>query len=195
MAGIFKWTNPNTGLANANISGTSKAVIIVNAFGTVDFLLDNTSSMMLPADDTQLLKLQTFEQAWLNSSANVSRVASGPNLTGWNKNTNQSYSTSDLPLPATANYCAFACHWASGSSATNQLDYYGVAKAAGETLRFDEVQSATQIAITEMESLEKTLGQLAVGVFAFGGQAMSSTSYLTTIYAETPLDIATSNQQ
>jgi hypothetical protein len=43
-----------------------------------------------------------------------------------------------------------------------------------------------------METLERTLGQLSVGVFAFGGPAMTSSSYLTTIYAETPLDITTS---
>jgi hypothetical protein len=93
---------------------------------------------------------------------------------------------------STSQYCAFACHWVAGSSATNQKDYYGVARSTTEKLRFDEVQSATQTAIGQMESLEQTLGQLAVGVFAFGGPAMTSSTYLTTIYGETPLDIATS---
>jgi len=205
MPAIFKWANPNTnGGQNANISGTSQATIIVNAFGTIDFLLDNTSSMMLPATDADLLILQTAEQKWLKSSANQALAEISPGaggLVGWyapytggsaGLNINTTNASATLAAMSTSQYCAFACHWVAGSSATNQKDYYGVARSTTEKLRFDEVQSATQTAIGQMESLEQTLGQLAVGVFAFGGPAMTSSSYLTTIYGETPLDIATS---
>ena len=209
MPKIFSWTNKSTNGANASISGSSTGVIIVNAFGTIDFLLDNTSSMMLPATDADLLILQTAMKTWLNSSSNQALVeaSGGANgLVGWyapytggsngisipTANTNAT-----LAGMATSQFCAFACHWASGSSATNQKDYYGVARATSpkEVLRFDEVQSATQTAIGQMETLEKTLGQLAVGVFAFGGPAMTSSNYLTTIYNETALDITTSTSK
>ncbi len=206
MPKIFNWTNPNTnGGENANISGSSTAVIIVNAFGTIDFLLDNTSSMMLPATDADLAILQNAEQSWLTSATNQQYVINGgSSLVGWNPATyggitisSASSNNATLKAMTPSDYCAFACHWAAGSSATNKLDYYGVARATSpkEVLRFDEVQSATQTAIGEMESLEKTLGQLAVGVFSFGGPSMSSSSYLTTIYAETPLDTTTASSQ
>jgi Flp pilus assembly protein TadG len=190
---IFRWVNPNTGSGNANIADSSVASITVQAFGTIDFLLDNTSSMMLPADDTELLKLQTGEQKWLLSKANQNYVTTGtnaPNLTGWNSVTGGGYDVAALPLPGTGNYCAFACHWNASSTGTNPTDYYGVARqsSVNEQLRFDVVQSATVTAIQQMETLEQTNGQLSVGVFAFGGANMSSSSYLTTIFADAPLD-------
>jgi Flp pilus assembly protein TadG len=213
MPGIFKWKNPNTGLADANISGTSTAVIIVNAFGTVDFLLDNTSSMMLPATDADLLTLQTAEKAWLTNASYVSNQNyveenpgpgglvggqltspySGITISGGSNAANANNKT--LTAMPVGQFCAFACHWVSTSTATNPQDYYGVARTTPEKLRFDEVQTATQIAIGEMETLEQTLGQLAVGVFSFGGPAMTSSSYLTTIYGETPLDTTTSTSK
>ncbi len=182
---IFNWVNPNTGANNANIANSSTASITVQAFGTIDFLLDNTSSMMLPASDSELLKLQAKEQTWLASSANRNLV--GGNPIGWNSN-GSGYGVGDYPLPATGNYCAFACHWESSSTSTNPTDFYGLARQAGEQLRFDVVQSATVTAIQTMETLEQTNGQLSVGIFAFGGANMTSPSYLTTIFAEAPLD-------
>jgi Flp pilus assembly protein TadG len=208
MTKIFKWTNPKTGSANASIAGSSTGVIIVNAFGTVDFLLDNTSSMMLPQDDTNLAILQAAEAAWLkNNTTNQAYVEQNPGpggLVGYTRTIppagitiNTSNAATTLSTMVTSQYCAFACHWVAGSSATNQKDYYGVARATSpkEVLRFDEVQSATITAIQEMETLEQTLSQLAVGVFAFGGAAMGTSSYLTTIYSETPLDIANSGSK
>jgi Flp pilus assembly protein TadG len=205
MPKIFNWTNPNGTGANATIAGESKGIIIVNAYGTIDFLLDNTSSMMLPATDNDLLILQKAMQTWLKSSANQALAEISPGaggLVGWyapytggsaGLSITPQTASSVLGQMATSNYCAFACHWVAGSSATNQKDYYGVARATSpkEVLRFDEVQSATQTAIGQMETLEKTLGQLSVGVFAFGGPSMTSSSYLTTIYGETALDITT----
>jgi Flp pilus assembly protein TadG len=208
MTKIFKWTNPKTGGANASIAGSSTGVIIVNAFGTVDFLLDNTSSMMLPQDDTNLAILQKAEAAWLyNNTTNQAYVEQNPGPAGLVGYTlaippagitiSTSNATATLKAMSTSQYCAFACHWVAGSSATNQKDYYGVARATvpKEILRFDEVQSATITAVQEMETLEQTLTQLAVGVFAFGGATMGTSAYLTTIYSETPLDIATTASQ
>ena len=187
---IFNWKNASTGLTQASIANSSTASITVNAYGTIDFLLDNTSSMMLPATDADLLKLQTAEQTWLKSTVNQALVSnSGANgLVGWNSSSNSSYSVSNLPLPAVGNYCAFACHWSASSSAANPTDYYGLARKSGETLRFDVVQSATVTAIQQMESLEQVNGQLSVGVFAFGGLGVTTSAYLTTIFPEAALD-------
>jgi Flp pilus assembly protein TadG len=183
---IFRWTNPNTGSPNANIANSSTASITVQAYGTIDFLLDNTSSMMLPATDQDLALLQGKESTWLASASNRSLV--GGNPIGWNPNGGGSFGTGNYPLASTTYYCAFACHWESSSTATNPTDFYGLARQVGEKLRFDEVQSATVTAIQQMETLEQTNGQLSVGVFAFGGTNMTSPSYLSTIFAEAPLD-------
>jgi Flp pilus assembly protein TadG len=168
----------------ATIANTATASIVVHAYGTVDFLLDNTSSMMLPATDADLALLQQGERYWLTSQADQNYVNAGANgLVGWNSSTNGEYTTANLPLPSSTNYCAFACHWSSIGQ-----DYYTVARAVGAKLRFDEVQSATETAIQQMETLEQVNGQLKVGIFAFGGAGMTLPSYLTTVFAESLLD-------
>ena len=195
MPGIFNWKNPNTGVANANIANSSTASITVNAYSTIDFVLDNTSSMMLAQDDTNLALLQAAEQNWLTSSstkaaaiASVNAYANG--LVGAYANGSTAYLTSSLPLSNVNLYCAFACHWNATSTAVLPTDYYGLARKAGVKLRFDEVQSATTTGIQEMESQEKVLGQVSVGLFAFGGPAMSNSTYVTTIFPELPIDTA-----
>ena len=186
MPQIFGKANGYT----ASIANSVSAAITVHAYATIDFLLDNTSSMLLPATAADLTLLQTAEQKWLKTAANVTRVsAGGSGLTGWNGGTG-AYTVANLPLPAVGNYCAFACHWASGSSAANQIDYYGVGRSANETMRFDLVQSATQTAIQQMESLEQVSGQLSLGIFAFGGVSIT-TGYLNTVFAEAPIDTTT----
>ena len=194
MPAIFNWKNPNTGVGNASIANSSTASITVNAYGTIDFLLDNTSSMLLPQDNTNLGYLQSAIQTWLtgsNKAANIASVnASANGLVGADNNGN-GYLTGSLPLSSTSLYCAFACHWSSSSSASNPKDYWGLAKQNNVKLRFDVVQSATITGIQEMETDEKVLGQLSVGVFAFGGVDMgSSATYLTTIFSEAPIDQA-----
>jgi hypothetical protein len=162
---------------------------MANPYRTVDFLLDNTSSMMLPSTNTDLALLQSGEAYNLYSStAFQNSVISGANgLVGWNPSNNNAYTISTAAsgflLSATGDYCAFACHWT-----TSGLDYYAVARAVGETLRFDVVQSATVTAIEEMQTLEQVSGQFSVGIFAFGGPAMTSASYLQTIFAEGLID-------
>ena len=201
LPNFLKWINPKTSVGNASIASSATVSITVHGYGTVDFLLDNTSSMMLPATDADLAILQAAEQNWINlpgnSPVNAARlVAGGDGLVGWNGASN-SYGIAlvngvpspALPLTIPTNwYCAFACHWDAASTKANPTDYYGVARKAGETLRFDVVQSATVTAIQQMEALEQTVGQLSVGVFAFGGVGTSSPSYLTTIVPEIPID-------
>ena len=201
LPSFFSWINPKTGAGNASIASSATVSITVHGYGTVDFLLDNTSSMMLPATDADLAILQAAEQTWINqpgnSPINADRlIAGGDGLVGWNGASNSYGLTlvNGVPSPAlpltipTGWYCAFACHWDAASTKTNPTDYYGVARQAGETLRFDVVQSATVTAIQQMEALEQTVGQLSVGVFAFGGVGTSSPNYLTTIVPETPID-------
>ncbi len=178
--------------ATATVANSVSASIAVHGYATVDLLLDNTSSMLLPATDTDLLKLQTAEALWLNSATNKQSVNTGASgLVGANLSNNTPFYTWNLPLPAVGNYCAFACHWVSGSGASNPQDFYGVARAAGATLRFDLVQSAAESAIQQMETLERVSGQLSIGIYAFGGVSMSSSAYLNTVFAEAPIDTTT----
>jgi Flp pilus assembly protein TadG len=202
MPALFNWTSGVASIGNG--ASGSTATIQVHAYGTVDFLLDNTSSMMLPATDSDLAKLQPFEQTWLVSSSHQASVISkAAGLVAWNGaqgslalvSTNTLNNGAALNTVPQANYCAFACHWSStvvtNPTQTTATDYFQLARASGETLRFDEVQTATEDAITEMENLEQVCGQLAVGVFAFGGPNMTSSSYVNKIYSETPIDVQT----
>jgi hypothetical protein len=186
---VFDWNSTDRFGATATIANASTASIMVNAYGTVDFLLDNTSSMMLPATNNDLALLQSGEAYNLYSSTAFqnSVISGGSGLVGWNPSNNSSYNIySAVPgflLPSSADYCAFACHWTSSG-----LDYYAVARAVHETLRFDVVQSATVTAIKEMQTLEQASGQFSVGIFAFGGANTTSASYLQTIFAEAQFD-------
>ena len=189
----------------ATIANTISASITVNAYGTLDFLLDNTSSMMLPATDADLAKFQAkMKQLVPTSQTMLNSVASGgSNLIGWDGGSGGWLLTGSAPYTNVTNfsvtvpiaslqssaYCAFACHWSATSTAANPSDYYGVARASGETMRFDVVQSATVTAIQQMETLEKAVGQLSVGVYAFGGVNMASPTYLTSIFPEAPIDV------
>ena len=215
MPKLFNWA-PNVSTVKNSIT----ASITVHGFGTVDFLLDNTSSMMLPEDDTELVKLQAILYKYLPYNPtylNYVNTAGGANaLLGWSPRNNQAwnlynYPAQNNPVEATDgslngspnvvklsdvpqnNYCAFACHWDANSTASNPTDYYGAARAAGELLRFDVVQSAAVTAIQQMVALEQTAFQLSVGVFAFGGVATSSSAYLQTIFPEATIDRTVNN--
>lgn len=124
-----------------NAVGTASATIATNSFVNVDFLLDNSSSMLIGATETDIQRLA-----------------------------NLLYEIPGLAMPQGAqgldtHHCAFACHWAA-----NGPDYYTIARAQlpGLQLRWDVLQSATQVAINEMISLEGFPNQFGVGVFSFG---------------------------
>ena len=141
------------GLPEAN---TASVTITTNAYVDVDFLLDNSSSMMIGATETDIQRLG----AMLYQVPNVNLPPSAAGL--------QNYP------------CAFACHWTQPGTAT---DYYAVARAANPpiTLRWDVLQSAMQTAIAQMETQEVVPNQYQIGVFSFGDPA---TAPLKTIYPD-----------
>ena len=129
------------GLAN-----TSSVTITTNAFVDVDFLLDNSSSMMIGATETDIQRLG----AMLYQIQGVNLPPSAAGL--------QNY------------HCAFACHWTQPGTGT---DYYAVARAANPpiTLRWDVLQSAMQTAISQMQTQEVIPNQFQIGVYSFGDPA------------------------
>ena len=165
---LFNWSRA----AGAQIANTSKATITINQFGTVDFLIDNTASMMLAATASAEASLEAKILTWLAVPGNAASVPDG--------------------IGTSIPQCDFACHWKATSSGTNQTDYFALTRttsgAAAITLRWDVVQTATTAGIQEMVSLETVLNQLSVGVFTFGGVNMASSSYLQTVYSETTID-------
>ena len=138
------------------LHNTSSVTITTNAFVDVDFLLDNSSSMMIGATETDIQRLG----ALLYQIQGVNMPASAAGL--------QNY------------HCAFACHWTQTGGGT---DYYAVARAANPpiTLRWDVLQSAMQTAITQMETLEVIPNQFQIGVYSFGDPASAP---LKTIYTD-----------
>jgi Flp pilus assembly protein TadG len=165
---LFQWSRA----AGAQIANSTTATITINQFGTVDFLIDNTSSMMLAATATDEANLEAKILTWLAVPSNAASVPDG--------------------IGTTIPQCDFACHWNATASGTNQTDYYALTRTtsgnAAITLRWDVVKTATTAGIQEMVSLETVLNQLSVGVFTFGGVNMASSSYLQTVYGETTID-------
>ncbi len=150
-SGTSKQKVYGNGLAN-----TSSVTITTNAFVDVDFLLDNSSSMMIGATEPDIQRLG----ALLYQIQGVNMPASAAGL--------QNY------------HCAFACHWTQTGGGT---DYYAVARAANPaiTLRWDVLQSAMQTAIGQMETLEVIPNQFQIGVYSFGDPAYAP---LKTIYPD-----------
>ncbi len=140
----------------SGLTNTSSVTITTNAFVDVDFLLDNSSSMMIGATETDIQRLG----ALLYQIQGVTMPASAAGL--------QNY------------HCAFACHWTQTGGGT---DYYAVARAASPaiTLRWDVLQSAMQTAITQMQTLEVIPNQFDIGVYSFGDPSFAP---LKTIYPD-----------
>jgi Flp pilus assembly protein TadG len=197
MPNLMNWAS-----GYATISNTVSANITVNVFATVDFLLDNSSSMMLPATTTDTTNLQNAIYNWVNVSANATNVinnaqgniavlSSGYTYPGPGGTYNSSTVTA-------SQMCAFACHWNASSTASNPQDFYGVARSAGVTLRWDSLVSATTYVLkntmqfynasSNPNGLEKQYGQFSVGIFSFGGSTMGTSAYLQTVFAEAPID-------
>ena len=164
LPNLFGWSRPQ----GAHIANTAVATITVNQFATIDFLLDNTSSMMIAATPADATRMVNAAASWVAASpANYNAVPDG--------------------LASTP--CTFACHWTAAPSlafanAGFSNDYYGLSRALGITLRYDVVQSATKTAINDMVSLEAVPGQLGVGVFSFGDPAAP----FRTIFPEASID-------
>ena len=126
-----------------NAVGSASATIATNSFVNVDFLLDNSSSMLIGATEGDIQRLA----ALLVNVPGVVMPQSANNL-------------GQYP-------CAFACHWSANPFVP---DYYTVARKQlpNLQLRWDVLQSATQVAINQMIALEGFPNQFGVGVFSFG---------------------------
>jgi Flp pilus assembly protein TadG len=154
------------GVSTIAESGTSEAVVNENNFVNVTFLLDNSSSMNLVANQSDVTTLQNAVANYNTNHFAAGVVGNGlvPVITGGVAN---EVRQSD-PLP-----CAFACHWTTtaGTAADGNAgftdDYYGIARAKGIQVRFDLVQSAVASAVQTMIANEQIAGQYGIGVFEF----------------------------
>lgn len=142
---------PLFGVSTVALGGLSSATITTTAYVSVTFLLDNSSSMLIPA-----------------TQAGVDRMNS---LTPLSNDSDESEGSKGFKKPKSKNVpeglgnlqCAFACHWdASGT------DYYGLARNNSIELRFDVLQTAVASAIDQMISQRKIDDQFGVAVYTFG---------------------------
>ena len=129
---------PIFGVSTIALGGSSSATITTNAYVSVTFLLDDSSSMLIAAnqDGIDTMNLNTP----YSSQSERDRVPRG---LGKGK-------------------CVFACHW----DASNN-DYYGIAKSKGVRIRFDVLQEATRSAIDQMISQRKIEKQFSVAIYTF----------------------------
>jgi Flp pilus assembly protein TadG len=145
------------GLATIPVSGVSSATISTNAYVSVTFLLDNSSSMLIAALPAGVSNLN----AWTPIGASTPNKPAG-------------LTAGSVPSGLGGLKCAFACHWDA-----NNNDYYGLARKNNVQLRFDVVQSAVAAAIGQMITLELIPSQFGVGIYTFGTPAPN---VLTKIY-------------
>jgi hypothetical protein len=127
------------------ISGLSSATITTNAYVSVTFLLDNSSSMLVAA-----------------TPAGVALLGSLTPLTSTTPGRPAQLTQSTVPSGLGGYTCAFACHWDA-----NNNDYYGLARANNVQLRFDVVKSAVQSAIHEMINEKVFENQFSVSIYTF----------------------------
>jgi Flp pilus assembly protein TadG len=145
------------GISTVPLSGLSSATISTQAYISVTFLLDNSSSMLIAATPAGVSNLN----AWTPIGATTPNNPSG-------------LTASSVPSGLGGLQCAFACHWDA-----NGNDYYGLARKNNIQLRFDVVQSAVAAAIGQMITLELIPSQFSVGIYTFGTPAPN---VLTKIY-------------
>lgn len=138
QGGIKPYFAPIFGVRNIALGSSSSATITTTAYVSVTFLLDNSSSMLIPATQAGVDKMNSLTPVPDQNARNT--VPSGlGNL-----------------------QCAFACHWDA-----NNYDYYGLARYYGIQLRFDVLQNAAASAINQMISQQKIANQFAVTVYTF----------------------------
>lgn len=136
---------PLFGVSTIAAGGLSRATITTTAYVSVTFLLDNSSSMLIPSTQAGVDMMNSLTPV---STANR---AKGPK------------SASDVPDGLGSLQCAFACHWDN-----NDKDYYGLARDKSIELRFDVLQTAVASAINQMISQQKITDQFSVGIYTFG---------------------------
>ncbi len=147
---------PIFGVTTIALGGSSSATIATNAYVSVTFLLDNSSSMLIAATQAGVDTMNSITPVPDNSHSGGN--AYGPD------------SPNDVPDGLGSLQCAFACHWDLKSK-----DYYGLARGNNVQLRFDVLQNAVTSAINQMTSQQKIPYQFSVAVYTFN-------SALTKIY-------------
>ena len=128
---------PIFGINTISLGGLSSATITTNAYVSVTFLLDNSSSMLIAATQLGVDTMNAITPSFYLNYPVEPRGLGG--------------------LP-----CAFACHWDSGGN-----DYYGLARSRGITLRFDVLKSAVFSAIGKMKSQQLIAEQFSVAIYTF----------------------------
>lgn len=137
---------PLFGVSSVALAGSSSATITTNAYVSVTFLLDNSSSMLIAATQAGVNQMHALTPVSTDSSR-----LQGPKR------------PEDVPDGLGVNrQCAFACHWD-----INGNDYYGLARGNNIQLRFDVLQEAAALAITQMKDQKKIDNQFAVTVYTF----------------------------
>lgn len=137
---------PLFGVNSIALAGTSRATITTNAYVTVTFLLDNSSSMLIAAT-----------QKGVDDMHALTPVSTDPTRSRGPKR------PEDVPDTLGNLKCAFACHWDA-----DEKDYYGFARDKGIRLRFDVLQDAVADAIVQMKKQRKIDDQFGVAVYTFG---------------------------
>lgn len=90
--------------------------------------------------------------------------------------------------------CAFACHTTTAQAADGYtLDYYGVARRLGVSLRIDAVFAATENVIEDMQKSEQVSNEYTAGVYQFNDNASSIVNGTTTGTTPDPSQEATEN--
>lgn len=135
---VGSFFGPLFGVANMAIGGSAVANISTSVYVNVQFLLDNSSSMLIAS-----------------TPAGVDWMAK--NTPALKNDSNYVYSTNFASLKGYA--CGFACHWTSTLHPTTgqPADLYGFARANNIQLRFDVLKSATQSAITTLQTQATTI--------------------------------------
>lgn len=129
---------PIFGVNTITLGGSSSATITTTAYVSVTFLLDDSSSMLIAADQAGITTMNSNTP--YSSQSDRSRV----------------------PRGLGTGQCVFACHWEASNN-----DYYGIAKNNGVKIRFDVLQDATRAAVDQMISQRKIEQQFSVAIYTF----------------------------
>ncbi len=136
---VKPYFGPLFGVSKVALGGLSSATITTTAYVSVTFLLDNSSSMLIPATQVGVDQMNSLTPVSGQNARNAVPDGLG-NL-----------------------QCAFACHWE-----PNGKDYYGLARTNNILLRFDVLQNAVASAINKMISQKMIADQFSVGIYTFG---------------------------
>ena len=145
QASVSPYFGPLFGVRTVSIGGLSSATITTNAYVSVTFLLDNSSSMLIAATQDGVDKMNSLTPFGDQNSRNA------------------------VPSGLGGLQCAFACHWNADGT-----DYYGLARNNNIQLRFDVLKTAVASAINQMISQKMIDNQFGVAIYTFGDKLTQS---------------------